>query len=154
MRTHRPDVPFIYDEDEEFTVGGYKHLIDGEDIAIVASGYMVHVAKQACEMLESRGLSASLIDAYSIPLETEEILKIGDDCRGQILVVEDNYVGGIADEIAMAAACSDLGVMVESMVVRNVPKSAKTPEATLKLVGLTADDIVAKAQGMFDTSEG
>ncbi|MFP4434943.1 MAG: transketolase [Phycisphaerae bacterium] len=154
MRTHRPDVPFIYDEDEEFTVGGFKHLIDGEDIAIVSSGYMVHIAKQACEMLESRGLSASLIDAYSMPLETDEILKVGDDCRGQILVVEDNYVGGIADEIAAAAACSDLGVMVESMFVRNVPKSAKTPEATLKLVGLTAEDIVAKAQSMFDTSEG
>ncbi len=154
MRTHRPEVALIYDEDEEFTVGGFKHLMDGEDIAIVSSGYMVHVAKKACEMLEERGLSASLIDAYSMPLDTDEILKIGDDCRGQILVVEDNCMGGFADEISAAAAKSDLGVMVDSMFVRNVPKSAKTPEATLKLVGLTADDIVATAQKMFDKSEG
>ena len=154
MRTHRPDVEFIYDEDETFTVGGFKHLIDGEDLAIVAGGYMVHVAKQAVAMLEEQaGLSVSLIDAYSMPLETDEILQIGDDCRGQILVVEDNYLGGIADEISAAAARSDLGVAVSAMYVRNVPKSAKTPEETLRMVHLAAEDIVSAAQAMFDESE-
>jgi transketolase len=155
MRTHRPDVDFLYDEDEEFTAGGFKHLIDGEDICIVASGYMVHVAKQAIEMLEEKaGLSASLIDVYSMPLETDEILQIGDDCRGQILVVEDNYIGGFADEISAAAAMSDFGVMVHTMYVRSVPKSAKTPEAILEMAGLTAEDIVRTAQSVFDESEG
>jgi transketolase len=154
MRTHRPDVPFIYEEEEEFTVGGFKHLIDGEDLVIVASGYMVHVAKAAVEILEEQaGLSATLIDVYSMPLETEEILRIGDDCRGQILVVEDNYAGGFADEIAAAAATSDLGVMVNSMYVRSVPKSAKTPEAILEMVNLSAQNIADAAQGMFDQSE-
>ncbi len=154
MRTHRPDVPFLYDENEQFTVGGFKHIIDGEDVVIVASGYMVHVAKQACDILEEQaGLSAGLIDAYSMPLNIEEILRIGDDCRGQILVVEDNYIGGIADEISSAAAKSDLGVMVSSMCVRNVPKSARTPRETLQMVGLTPEDIANTAQQMFDQSE-
>lgn len=153
MRTHRPDVAFLYEESEEFTVGGFKHLVDGEDLVIVASGYMVHVAKQAMELLEQSGLSASLIDAYSMPLATDEILRIGDDCRGQVLVVEDNYLGGFADEIAAAAACSDLGVAVRAMYVQSVPKSAKTPEAILKQLYLTAEDIAAAAQEMFDRSE-
>lgn len=154
IRTTRPDVPFLYEESERFALGGYKHLIDGEDICIVASGYMVHVAKQAIQLLEEQaGLSASLVDAYSMPLKTEDILKIGDDCRGQILVVEDNYVGAFGDELAAAAACSDLGVTVRCMNVSTVPKSAKTPEATLKMVGLTAEDIAKVAQQMFDKSE-
>jgi len=154
MRTHRPNVPIIYEEDETFEMGGFKHLIDGEDLAIVASGYMVHVCKKAVDILEERaGLSATLIDAYCMPLEADEILQIGDDCRGQILVVEDNYLGGIADEIALAAARSDLGVMVTSMFVRSIPKSCKTPEETLKLVGLSAEDIANAAQGAFDRSE-
>ncbi|MCD6303817.1 MAG: transketolase [Planctomycetes bacterium] len=154
MRTHRPDVPFVYDEDETFDSTGFKHLVDGEDLAIVASGYMVHVARKALEILEEQaGLSPSLIDVYSLPLETDEILRIGDDCRGQILVVEDNYLGGVADEIANAAARSDLGVMVTSLHVRTIPKSAKTPEETLKLVGLRPEDIAAAAQKAFDRSE-
>jgi len=153
MRTHRPDVPFIYPTTEEFDLSGFKHIIDGEDIAIVASGYMVTIARQAVQILEEQaGLSASLIDAYAMPLATDEILQIGDDCRGQILVVEDNYAGGFAAEIASAAAASDFGVMVNSLYVRQVPKSAKTPDAILEMVHLTASDIAAAAQSMFDQS--
>jgi len=155
MRTHRPDVDFIYDQDEEFPLGGFKHLIDGEDLVIVASGYTVHVARKAVAILEEKaGLSAGLIDAYAMPLETAEILRIGDDCRGQILVVEDNYVGGFADEITAAAAKSDLGVMVNALCVRSVPKSAKTPEEILEMVHLSPEDIANAAQAMFDQSEG
>ncbi|MBI5724180.1 MAG: transketolase [Planctomycetes bacterium] len=155
MRTHRPDVPFLYEENEQFTIGGFKHLIDGQDIAIVASGYMVHVAKQAVEILQAKaGLEASLIDVYSMPLQTEEIIQIGDDCRGQILVVEDNFLGGFADELAAAAAASDMGVMVNALYVQSIPKSAKTPEETLGLVGMTAEDIANAAQNVFDRSEG
>ncbi|NLW86661.1 MAG: transketolase [Planctomycetes bacterium] len=154
MRTHRPDVPFLYGFDEQFQMGGFKHLIDGEDVAIVASGYMVHVAKAAVKILEERaGLSATLIDAYSIPLATDEILQIGDDCEGRILVVEDNYIGGIADEITAAAAASDLGVFVQTMYVRNMPKSSKTPQESLAMVNLTAEDIAATCQKMFDATE-
>jgi transketolase len=154
MRTHRPDVDFLYDENEEFALGGFKHLVDGQDLVIVASGYMVHVARKAISLLEEQaGLSASLIDAYSMPLATDEILRIGDDCRGQILVVEDNYLGGFADEITAAAAASDLGVTVHSLYVKSVPKSAKTPEEILKQVNLSAEDIASAAQEMFDRSE-
>ena len=157
MRTHRPDVPFIYDENETFPLGKFKHLIDGEDLVIVTSGYMVHVVKQAIETLEAQaGLVAGLIDVYSLPIEPDsmnEILQIGDDCRGQILVVEDNYLGGLADEIAEAAAASDQGVMVDSLVLRSIPKSARTPEETLSLVHLSVDEIVKAAQKMFDQSE-
>ena len=154
MRTHRPEVDFLYDEDEKFTLGGFKRLAEGEDLVIVASGYMVHVAAQAVKQLEKQaGLSASLIDAYSMPLETDKILKIGDACRGQVLVVEDNYIGGIADEITAAAAASDLGVTVDTLYVKRIPKSARTPEKILQMVGLTAADIVKAAQRMFDQSE-
>jgi transketolase len=153
MRTHRPDVPFLYEEGESFPLGGFKHLVDGEDVLIVASGYMVHVAKQAIALLnEKSGLSASLVDAYSLPLETEDILQIGDDCEGRILVVEDNYIGGVADEITAAAARSDKGVFVDTMYVRDIPKSAKTPQETLSMVHLAAEDIVAACQKMFDAS--
>jgi len=154
MRTHRPDVDLIYEPGEEFTLGGYKHLVDGEDLCVVASGYMVHVARQALQILDEKaGLSASLVDAYCLPLQTEEILRIGDDCRGQILVVEDNYIGGICDEIAAAAAKSDLGVRVDCLYVHSVPKSAKTPEEVLKMLRLSPEDIAKAAQKMFDQSE-
>lgn len=153
MRTHRPDVPVIYSEDETFTEGGFKHLVDGKDLVIVTSGYMVHVVRDALKLMEESGLEPSVIDAYSMPLDTDEILRIGDDCNGQILVVEDNYLGGIADEITAAAATSDLGVTVRTMVVNAIPKSAKTPEEVLAAAGISARDIATVAQEIFDRVE-
>ncbi|MCY2928716.1 MAG: transketolase [Planctomycetota bacterium] len=153
MRTHRPTVAFLYDESESFGPEGYKHLIDGQDLVIVASGYMVSIAQQAITLLEeTAGLSAGLVDVYAMPLQTDEILRIGDDCRGQILVLEDNYLGGFADEITRAAAASDYGLMVTTMFADHAPKSAKTPEETLAMCGLSPQDIVATAQKMFDQS--
>ena len=154
MRTHRPDVPILYGEDEEFSLDGFKHLIDGEDVAIVASGYMVHVAKQAIDILETDALSASLIDVYAMPLATEEILQIGDDCRGQILVLEDNFTGGFGDEICAAAAKSALGIRVETLYVTSPPKSTRSPEKTLQLAHLTPQEIAQAVQKMFDESVG
>ena len=67
--------------------------------------------------------------------------------------MEDNYTGGFAEEIALAAAKSDFGGMVESMNVQKTPKSARTLEETLTMVNLTARDIAGKVQQMFDRSE-
>ena len=154
MRTHRPDVPLVYNEDESFSEGGFKHLVDGSDLAIVTSGYMVHVVRQALPLMEANGLEPSVVDVYALPVaHPEEILRIGDDCNGQILVVEDNYVGGVADEISAAAAASDLGANVTRMLVGSVPKSAKTPEQILQAVGLSPQHIAEAAQRLFDRVE-
>jgi len=154
MRTHRPDVPFIYSEQETFEEGGFKHLVDGTDLVIVSSGYMVHVVRQAAAIMEPDGLEPSIVDVYALPLaKPQDILRMGDDCNGQILVVEDNYVGGVADEICTAAAASDLGVTVHTLVLDSVPKSAKTPEQILDATRLSAGHIAAMAQQIFDTVE-
>jgi hypothetical protein len=44
-------------------------------------------------------------------------------------------------------------VTVTTLTVRSIPKSAKTPEETLKMVGLSAKDIANAAQAVFDKSE-
>ncbi|MCP4708633.1 MAG: transketolase [Planctomycetes bacterium] len=146
MRTHRPDVAFLYDESETFMVGGFKQLAEGCDLLIVASGYMVHVALEALPILkEKKNISAGLIDAYSLPLETDGILKAASEQGGRILVVEDNYVGGVADEIASAVACGGGDITVNSLYVKKIPKSTRSTGETMKMAGLSAEDIVAAA---------
>jgi transketolase len=107
---------------------------------------MVHIAKQAMEILEKAGVSASLIDAYSMPLKTDGILAEAKKCQNKILVVEDNYLGGIADEVTAAVAASDSKITVQSMYVKAVPKSAKTPEDILEMVKLTKEDVAEAAK--------
>jgi len=148
MRTHRPDVPFLYDENETFTLAGYKKLADGKDLTIVASGYMVHVAKQALTELARAGVAATLIDAYYLPLDTAGLLKVAQAAGNRILVVEDNYAGGFGAEVACAVAAAGKGT-VRCLHVTFVPKSARTPEEILQMVHLAPADVAAAARQML-----
>lgn len=140
MRTHRPDVSFIYRFDEAFEVGGSKLIRQGPVITLVASGFMVSVATAACGTLAEGGLDCTLIDAYGMPLNTELILEAAGQTNSLILTVEDNYGGGFGSAVAEAAAKAG-GFTVEQLCLRRIPKSARRPEELLAHYGLSSDSI-------------
>ncbi len=145
IRTMRPDTPLLYKPDEEFTIGGSKLLAQGKDLLIVATGYMVHESLKAIETLKNEGIEAALIDAYSLPVDAKPILDAAKNSGNKILTVEDNYIGGLASNIAEIAA-EQGNIKVSSMYVRRIPKSGKTPDDLLKYCCLSADDIVKQAK--------
>src|SRR5690606_25929527 len=71
MRTFRPDVEFIYDENTNFDLGGMEVLTEGRDLLIVTAGYMVHECNKALDGLDKLGIDATLVDLYSIPFNTD-----------------------------------------------------------------------------------
>ncbi|MEM9558836.1 MAG: transketolase [Planctomycetota bacterium] len=141
MRTLRPETEFIYGEDQVFNLGGFEKLNEGRDIVIAASGYMVHVGNQAVELLDRAGVSATLLDMYSIPFDTDKLLDIVAANGGYVISIEDNYGGGLGSAIADALVGSGDGFTLEQMHVRHIPKSARTPEELLAQAGLTAEDV-------------
>ncbi len=145
MRTHRPDVPLVYDPQTRFEPGGSHVLAEGDAVTLVSAGYMVHVCKDALAALAREGLPCTLIDAYSFPLKTERILDVARKTAGGILCVEDNYLGGLSSALAEAAAGRG-GVRAQGMTCRRIPKSAKTPEEITAYVGLSAADIAERVR--------
>ncbi|MEL6739219.1 MAG: transketolase C-terminal domain-containing protein, partial [Planctomycetota bacterium] len=141
MRTLRPETEFIYGEDQVFNLGGFEKLNEGRDIVIAASGYMVHVGNQAVELLDRAGVSATLLDMYSIPFDTDKLLDIVAANGGYVISIEDNYGGALGSAIADALVGSGDGFTLEQMHVRHIPKSARTPEELLAQAGLTAEDV-------------
>ena len=71
---------------------------------------MVHECLKAADELAKSGKKATVIDAYSLPLQTKGILEIAQKNGGRIVTVEDNYSGGLDAEIAMAIAQAGAGV--------------------------------------------
>jgi transketolase C-terminal domain/subunit len=76
MRTLRADTEFIYSKDDVFNLGGFQQLAEGRDILVCAAGYMVHEANKALEALDKAGISASLVDLYSLPFDRDGLLDI------------------------------------------------------------------------------
>lgn len=144
MRTHRPDAPFLYAPDERFDLQGCKQLRKGTHLTLVSSGYMLYTALEAAEQLAKGGLTCNVFDVYTLPLDASPILDAARNSGGQILTVEDNYIGGVHAELAEAAAAVG-GLRVHGMTVGRIPKSAKTAAEEFQYVGVGLDQIVEQA---------
>jgi transketolase len=75
LRFGRPKVPVFTDENKKFEIGKAIQLTEGADVTIIATGHLVWEALQASEILESKGISAEVINIHTIkPLDKEAIL--------------------------------------------------------------------------------
>jgi len=152
MRTIRPDVEFLYGENDRFELGGHEVLSEGRDVLIVASGYMVHEANKALDQLDEQGVDATLLDLYSVPFDGDALLDLANENNGNILTLEDNYGGGIGSAVADLAAEDGGGFTVEQMHVGRIPKSGRTPDELMAYCGLSADDITKQAMSLLELS--
>ena len=76
---------------------------DGKDATIIAHGEMVYIALEAATALAAEGISARVIDMYSIkPLDKDLLFKAVNETQN-IVVLEDHLMdGGLASTIADA----------------------------------------------------
>ncbi len=149
MRTLRNDTEFIYNDQTAFNLGGFEVLNEGRDILLCAAGYMVHEANKALDALDKAGVSATLVDLYSLPFDTDALLDIANQNGGNIITLEDNYGGGIGAAVADALTASGDAFTLRQMHVRRIPKSAKTPDEILKYCGLSSADIVQETMKLL-----
>ncbi len=143
QRALRAETKTLYKPEETFEVGGYKVLREGKDVVFVTAGYMVHDCLKAADELAKSGKKATVIDAYSMPLQTKGILEIAQKSGGRIITVEDNYAGGLESEIANAIATTGAQVTLKALYVHQVPKSGREPQEVLDYLGLGSRDILA-----------
>jgi transketolase len=109
---------------------------------------MVHDALKAAKRLGDEGIKCGVVDAYSLPLADDFLEAIGAAGGSRLLVVEDNYAGGIGSAVAEAAARRG-DVRVVAMTPRCMPKSGKTADDILKFVGLDVDAICEQARALL-----
>jgi transketolase len=147
LRTTRSDTPVIYDTDEEFPVGGSKTLRspDDEDVTIIAAGITLNEALEAADTLEGEGISARVIDCYSVkPIDAETLRSIGTP----IVTVEDHWAeGGLGEAVLAALADADERPPVSLLAVREMPHSGK-PAELLAAAGIDAEHIAAAARSL------
>jgi transketolase len=142
LRTTRADTPVIYGPDEPFPVAGSKTLrsSDDDDVTIVAAGITVHEALEAADALAEEGVSARVIDCYSVkPIDVETLRSVGTP----MVTVEDHWPeGGLGDAVLGAVADLEERPRVVKLAVRDMPHSGK-PAELLAAAGIDADAIAA-----------
>jgi transketolase len=110
LRTLRPALPVLYGPDDEFDIGGSRVLRSGDedDVALIGAGITVHEALKAADRLADEGISARVIDAYSIkPLDADTVLA-AVEATGRLVTIEDHWPeGGLGDAVLEVVADTD-----------------------------------------------
>ena len=143
LRTTRMETPVLYDNDEEFVIGGCKVLRTSEnDVAcVVGAGVTLHEALKAYEILAQQNVFISVIDLYSVkPLDVATLLSVARKSGNKIITVEDHYPQGGIGEAVMHALCNE-NIIIHSLAVNHLPQSGK-PEELLAFEEIDAAAIV------------
>jgi transketolase len=146
MRTTRAATPVIYDPAEEFQIGGSNVVMDGDDVTLVGAGITLVEAMAAAEQLAAVGISARVIDLYSVkPIDAATLVKAAEE-TGAIVTVEDHWPqGGIGEAVLAALAEHNAQAQVRVLAVEMMPTSGK-PEELLRAAEIDAEAIVAAAK--------
>ena len=142
IRAGRPKVPVIYQPGRAFTIGKAEELVEGTDVAIIATGLLVAEAIRAAEQLAGEGVSVRVIDMHTIkPLDVDAIRRAAE--TGAIVVAEEHLVdSGLGVRVAQVAALTRPCPM-EFVGIENVYAESATPEQLLDKYGLLSRDVIA-----------
>ncbi len=146
VRLGRAAVEEIYPEDVELVVGGANVLHEGTDVTIAACGVEVAEALGAAGILAAEGISAEVIDVYSVKPIDVDTLVASVRKTGRIVTAEEHSVfagmGSAVSEV-LAEACP---VPTRRVGVADVFGTSGEPAELMAHFGLTAEDIAAAAR--------
>jgi transketolase len=146
MRFGRLAIPVIFGENYKFEIGKGVKLTDGNDVAIIATGLMVHEALAAAELLKNEGINARVINIATIkPLDNEIVLNAARETGAIVTAEEHNIIGGLGSAVCelLAENCPTPVLRVGTNDVFG--RSGKVPPL-LDMYGLTAANIVANVK--------
>lgn len=102
IRLNQMDLPVIYNQDHQFRIGYGDILTFGEDISLIATGTMVHIAVKVAKKLEKEdGLRAMVVNMPTIkPIDEKLVTDCAKKTR-MMVTLEDHVIqGGLGGAVA------------------------------------------------------
>lgn len=146
LRTGRPKVPVVYQDNFDFHIGRANQLRDGNDLTIIACGLMVAAALEAAADLEKQGTHARVLDMHTLkPLDEEAVERAARETGALVTAEEHLLQGGLAAGVARATS-GRFPVPMEFVGVQDTYAGSGEPQELLEKYGLTPRHIAAAAE--------
>ena len=147
LRLSRAEVPVVLDKASyDFKIGKGVTLVDGGDLTIVATGYMLIKALEAAEILAAKGIKARVVNIHTIkPIDRELLIACARETGAIVTAEEHNVLGGLGSAVSEVLA-GNCPVPIEFVGVEDRFTESGDYEKLLAKYGLSADNIVARAQ--------
>ena len=150
MRTGRPKVPIVYEDDCTFEIDRANVLREGNDVALIANGLLVAQALIAADRLSAKGIEARVIDMHTVkPLDDETVEAAARETKGIVVAEEHLLYGGLGSAVAMSVARQHPAPM-RFVGLDDTYAESGPPDELLVKYGLTADSIEREANDLLD----
>ena len=153
MPTHgEADEPSVGLLPQDIEIGQGLIVKGGSDISIVACGTMVEPALEASKILEKNGISARVIDMYTIkPLDEKLVIKCARETNAMITAEEHSIIGGLGAAVAEVIAENNLSTKFVRMGIKDIFCESGEPADLLEKYELNEKHIVKTAKSLIDS---
>ncbi len=142
VRMGRSPVPCVYADSERFEIGEAHVLREGTDVTIVACGVEIDEALKAADALVDQGVSAEVIDSFSIkPLDAQTILSSAAKTGCVVTAEEHSIIGGLGGAVSELLA-EHYPIPLERVGMRDVFGTSGEFTELMRVFGLDATGIV------------
>ena len=100
IRVGRKQYARVYEDGSDLEIGKAVTLREGSDAVIFASGIMIHEAMKAAASLEAQGVSAAVVDCFTIkPIDADAVAAWAEKTGAVVVAENANRHGGLYDTV-------------------------------------------------------
>ncbi len=150
MRTGRSPVPSVLGGDERFEIGKGKIVRAGTDVAIIATGVMLHRAYGAATILGEEGIDAMVVNMSSIkPIDRALIIECAEKTGAVVTAEDHNRFGGLGSAVAEILA-ETLPTPMRMVAIDDTFAESGEPALLAEKYGISIEDIRRMAKEVID----
>ena len=140
---------------EIIEIGKGRIVRQGKQAAILCLGARLEECKKAAEILSSKGIELTIIDArFAKPLDEKLIMEVATS-HEVVITIEEGSIGGFGSHVAQLLSdrgVFDKGLKFRSMVLPDLFLDQDTPDAMYKKAGLDYVSIVEKIENVLKSN--
>jgi 1-deoxy-D-xylulose-5-phosphate synthase len=140
---------------EILEIGKGRIIRQGKQAAILCLGARLEECKKAAEILSSKGIELTIVDArFAKPLDEKLIMEVATS-HEVVITIEEGSIGGFGSHVAQLLSergVFDKGLKFRSMFLPDLFLDQDTPEAMYKKASLDCDSIVEKIENILKSN--
>lgn len=146
IRLVRKNVVSVYKNGSTFEIGKGVLLKEGTDVTIIAAGIMVDEALRAAEILEGEGISARVVNIFTLkPIDKDIIIQSAKKTGAVVTAENHSIINGLGSAVAEVIAENEL-VPLERVGVKDMFGEVGPQDYLRERFELTYDEIIVKVK--------
>ncbi len=143
------------DINETLEIGKGRIVRSGKHAAIISLGARLEECKKAAEVLSTKGIELTIVDArFAKPLDEKLIMEVATTHEA-VVTIEEGSIGGFGSHVSQLLSdrgVFDNGLKFRSMILPDTFLDQDTPEAMYQKAGLDSSSIVNKIEDLLKSN--